>query len=249
LKKALNLLVAALGCVVALAGTPVSAAETNIDLLKPHINLSDKNSLQRGAQTFVNYCLSCHNASYMRYEHMSRDLGISEELVKENMLFAGDRIGDLMKAAMDPDDAAKWFGKAPPNLSTIARVKSPEYIYTFLKAFYPDSAQRTGWNNAVLPNTAMPHVLFPLQGDQKVDVAEDPDHPGHNVMKTESMGNGSVSPEEYDGVVRDLTNFLVYLAEPAGLKRTKIGVFVMLFLLVLLGLTWLLKREYWRDIH
>lgn len=228
--------------------TAQSAGKSSIHLDKANVNLSDKNSLQRGAKTFVNYCLSCHSASYMRFEHMSTDLGIDKAVVEKNMLFAGNRIGDLMKVSMNKKDAAAYFGKAPPDLSTITRLKKPDYIYSFLKGFYVDPATPTGWNNKVFAKTAMPHVLYPLQGDQKVSLKED-DHGGLPALSYEHLGGGTQTPEEYDATVRDLVNFLVYLGEPAKLKRYSIGFWVLCFLGFLAALLWYLKLEYWRDVH
>jgi len=246
MKQILNAILIA--CLVAGTGEVLAAGKSKIHLDSPNINMSDRNSLQRGAKTFVNYCLSCHSASYMRYEHMSRDLGIDPEVVKSNMLFAGSKIGDLMKASMSEKDAAKFFGAAPPDLSTMTRMKSVDYIYSFLKSFYPDPSTPTGWNNTVFEKTAMPHVLFPLQGEQKVSaVAENEGDKPH--LKYEHIGGGSQSPEEFEGTVRDLVNFLVYLGEPAKLKRYNIGFWVMVFLGILLIITWFLKKEYWRDVH
>ncbi len=210
-----------------------------------YINLSDQASLQRGARTFVNYCLSCHSAAYMRYNRMAKDLGISDSVLKENLMFASDKPGDLMKTNMAEEDAKKWFGVAPPDLTLVARVRKPDWIYTYLRSFYLDEKSPNGWNNTLFENVAMPHVLYSLQGSQRL-AGMDPEtgKPQFTVVR-----QGSLSPEEYDTLIRDLTNFLVYLAEPIKLKRHSIGVFVILFLLVFLVLAYLLKKEYWKDVH
>ncbi len=228
------------------------------------IDLDDKASLQRGARTFVNYCLSCHSASYMRYNRMGRDLGISDELVEEHLLFAADKVGDLMKAVMPAGDAKKWFGVAPPDLTVIARSRGPEWLYTYLRSFYRDPKSPSGWNNIVFPNVAMPHVLYEWQGDQRVvyqtvkhrSTVKGPDgKPVEKVTELEEFQKfdmervGSMGEKEYSEAMRDLTNFLVYLGEPARLDRYRIGGWTMAFLLVFLVFAYLLKKEYWKDVH
>jgi len=211
------------------------------------VDLNDKPSLQNGARIFVNYCLSCHSASYMRYNRMGQDLGISEELITENLLFAADKIGDLMKAVMPKEDAKDWFGTAPPDLTLEARARSPEWIYTYLRSFYRDNKSPSGWNNTVFPNVAMPHVLYEWQGHQRA-VFKTEKGMAH-FEKFELERPGTLSPKEYDKAMRDLTNFMVYLGEPAKLERTQLGVYVLIFLLVFLVLAYLLKKAYWKDIH
>lgn len=213
-----------------------------------NIDLSDKASLQNGARIFVNYCLSCHSASYMRYNRMGHDLGISDELVKENLLFAADKVGDLMKAVMPPDDAKLWFGVAPPDLSLIARARKPAWVYTYLRSFYRDPKSPSGWNNVVFPHVAMPHVLYEWQGDQRAIFKKD----AHGVEVFEGFElerPGSMSAKDYDDAMRDLANFLVYLGEPAKLVRYQIGLYVLIFLAVFLVFAYLLKKEYWKDVH
>ncbi len=213
------------------------------------VNISDTAALQRGARLFVNYCLSCHSADYMRYNRLAEDLDLGEELVMDNLVFRDAKIGETMSIAMDPEDADAWFGKAPPDLSLVGRARGPDWLYAFLRSFYQDDAG--GWNNTVLPNAAMPHVMWPLQGIAR------PVYATHRVgerevqviEKLELASPGSMTPEEYDGAVRDLATFLVYLSEPAQLKRKSIGIWVLLFLAVLALLTYLLKAEYWRDVH
>lgn len=202
------------------------------------IDLGDKPSLQRGARTFVNYCLSCHSAGYMRYNRMGQDLGISEELVQENLLFAADKVGDLMKAVMRKEDGKDWFGTAPPDLTLVARWRNPEWVYTYMRGFYRDNKSPSGWNNMVFPNVAMPHVLYEWQGEQRLVEG-----------KLELAKPGTKPPAEFDREMRDLTNFLVYLGEPAKLDRYRVGVYVLIFLVVFLFFAYLLKKEYWKDIH
>ena len=243
MKKLLILLVLAV-----LPAAALASPEHGIKLDPVNIDLSDTASLQRGARIFVNYCLSCHSASYMRYNRMGHDLGISDELVKENLLFAADKVGDLMRAVMPKDDAKLWFGVAPPDLSLIARSRKPAWVYTYLRSFYRDPESHSGWNNIVFPHVAMPHVLYEWQGDQRAIFKKD----AHGVEIFEGFElerPGSMSAKEYDGAMRDLTNFLVYLGEPAKLVRYQIGLYVLIFLAVFLVFAYLLKKEYWKDVH
>ena len=210
-----------------------------------YVNLSDKASLQRGARVFVNYCLSCHSAAYMRYNRMAEDLDISEEVLKENLLFAGDKVGDLMTTNMSAEDAKNWFGVQPPDLTLVAKVRKPNWIYTYLRSFYMDEKSPSGWNNTLFENVAMPHILYGLQGSQRLAGT----NPETGRPEFTLVSEGSLTSEEYDETVRDLTNFLVYLSEPISLKRHTIGVFVVLFLLVFMVLAYFLKKEYWKDVH
>ena len=212
------------------------------------INLADKASLQRGAKTFVNYCLSCHSAAYMRYERMGSDLGINEQLLRENLMLATEKPGDTMTVTMSEDGAKKWFGVVPPDLSLTARSKGPNWIYTYLRSFYWDKSSPTGWNNVLFPNVAMPHVLYRLQGYREAEFEGATGGLRHFAGYVEKTP-GQMSNEEYDAAMRDLTNFMVYLAEPAKLVRYKIGVWVMIFMGVLVFLTYATKKEYWRDVH
>ncbi len=212
------------------------------------IDMGDMASLQRGARTFVNYCLSCHSAGYMRYNRMGRDLGISDELVKENLLFAADKIGDLMKTAMPAEDARVWFGTAPPDLTLAARFRGPDWIYTYMRSFYRDESAPGGWNNKVFPQVAMPHVLYEWQGEQRA-VIEKGEHGVEQITGFEIAKAGAMGEMEYNAAMRDLTNFMVYLAEPAKLVRYEIGIYVIFFLIIFLGVAYLLKKEYWNDIH
>lgn len=238
-------LIAAL--VLSLSPFAAYAAGEQQDLEKAYVNLSDRASLQRGAQLFVNYCLSCHSAAYMRYNRLASDLGLSEDLVKENLMFTTEKIGEHMKATMREEDAEAWFGVAPPDLSVTARSRKPDWIYTYLKSFYEDDSTVTGWNNTIFPNVAMPHVLYTLQGTPSAVIEE---HNGNKeVTALELKSPGKLTPVEYDRVARDITNFMVYLAEPAKLVRYQVGFWVMVFLGVFIFVSYLLKKEYWRDVH
>jgi ubiquinol-cytochrome c reductase cytochrome c1 subunit len=239
------------------------AAGGHVPLDPVKIDLSDQASLQRGARIFVNFCLSCHSAAYMRYNRMGHDLGISEELVEENLLFAADKVGDLMKAVMPREDAKDWFDAVPPDLTVITRSKTPEYLYTYMRGFYRDPATKSGWNNIAFPGAAMPHVLYEWQGHQRavfktVMVEREVEQDGKKVKKQVEESHfdrfeleraGTMSAEDYDAAMRDLTNFMVYMGEPAKLHRGRIGVYVLLFLAVFFVVALLLKKEYWKDVH
>ncbi|MBF0803172.1 MULTISPECIES: cytochrome c1 [Neisseria] len=228
------------------------------------IDLRNQESLQRGAQIFTNYCLSCHSASAMRFNRL-QDIGLTEDEIKNNLMFTTDKVGEVMHAAIDPVDAKKWFGAVPPDLSLIARSRGADYLYAYMRGFYKDPTRPTGWNNTVLPNAAMPHPLWQQQGVQAVelDVKGQPvmtkDAHGNLVPKlywestglqTRKLPNGKVITKEYDDYARDLVNFMVYMGEPAQLQRKRTGYIVLIFLIaVMLPLAYFLKKEYWKDIH
>ena len=219
----------------------VYAAGGNTDLIDANVNLSNKTSLQRGAKIFVNYCLTCHSAKYMRYNRMAKDLNLSEDDVKNNLMYASDKIGNTMNVSMSGSDAERWFGITPPDLSVIARSRGEDWIYSFLNGFYSDESRPTGVNNVYFPDTAMPHVLWELQGLLEP-------HDGEGSESAGIVLAGALSDQEYKQATRDLTAFLVYVGEPAKLVRYKIGFWVITFLLVLLLATYLMKREYWKDV-
>ena len=233
---------------LALVNMPVFAAGGGAHLDEVDIDMNDTASLQRGAGLFVNYCLSCHSAAYMRYNRMADDLQIPEEVVEDNMMFTADRIGGLMITAMPEEDAKKWFGKAPPDLSLSARSRGPEWLYTYLRGFYIDEESPSGWNNTLFPKVAMPHVLYNLQGARKAIFKKD-DQGVEVFDKYEMVKPGSMNIEEFDSAARDLTNFMVYLAEPARMVRYKLGVYVLIFLAIFFVFAYLLKKEYWKDVH
>lgn len=211
------------------------------------IDLGNEASLQRGAATFVNYCLSCHTANFMRYSRLANDLGLTEKQVMDNLMVSGGKIGDLMTVAMRRDDAETWFGNTPPDLSVIARAKGADYLYNYLRAFYVDESSPTGMNNSV-KQVSMPHVLWNLQGLQKA-VYEESEHGQKHIVGFEIVQPGELSTAEYNAEVRDLVNFLVYLGEPAKLQRYTIGLVIMIFLFVLLVFSYYLKKEFWKDVH
>ena len=232
-----------------LAAAPVLgfAAGGGAHLDDADIDVSDQESLQRGARIFVNYCLSCHSAQYQRYNRTARDLGLTEDEVKENLMFTTDKIGDTMTIAMKPVDAAAWFGVAPPDLSVIARARGVDWLYTYLRSFYIDEARPFGVNNIVFPDVGMPHVLWELQGMQKAVFAEEDGQKVFN--KFEQVTPGTMSAAEFDGAMLDLTAFLSYIGEPIQTERKRIGMWVLSFIAVFFVLAYLLKKEYWKDVH
>jgi len=229
----------------------VSAAEGG-KLQEAHIDVTNTASLQRGARNFVNYCMGCHSARYVRYNRLAADLGLSEAQVIQNLMFTGERPYDTMKIAMRTDDAKHWFGATPPDLSLIARARGANYLYSFLKSFYLDPSRPSGVNNLVMPSTAMPHVLWELQGYQKAVYEGESDAEHNAVHKTfkefELAEKGKLSPAEYDQFVRDTVNFLAYIGEPMQIERRNLGMRVLVFLLVFFLFAYFLKKEYWKDI-
>ncbi|MGY3915644.1 cytochrome c1 [Aeromonas australiensis] len=237
--------------VLALLPGLVMAAGSSFPLEKANYDLADKASLQRGVATFMNYCAGCHSTQYQRYNRVAEDLGIPEDLMKENLIFTDAKVGDLMKIAMSETDAAKWFGAPPPDLTLVARVRGADWIYTYLRSFYVDESRPFGVNNAVFPSVGMPHVLEPLQGTPRAEFAT---HTVDGVetaqvVSIKSDGNGEMDDEEYDQTVRDLVNFLVYSAEPMQQERERMGFWVLGFIAIFFIFTVLLKKEFWRDVH
>ncbi len=228
-----------------------SGAGPMLDQVK--IDLSDQASLQQGAKIFVNYCLSCHSASYMRYNRMAADLGLTEEQVEANMGFITDKkgkfqFGALMKATINADEAKAAFNTVPPDLSVTARSRGADWIYTYMRSFYRDEKAASGWNNVVFPNVSMPHVLWSLQGTNVAEFTTDEQGVKH-FAGFRPVNVGSMKAKEYDKTIRDLTAFMVYLGEPAKLIRYRLGVYVLLFLAFFGVFAYLLKRDYWKDIH
>ncbi len=240
---------------VLLASPAAMASEGGPRLDTAPIDQTDVLSLQRGARTFANYCLNCHSASLMRWNQLE-ELGLNASQISDNLIFTGAKIGDLMNVAMTAKDARKWFGAAPPDLSVIARARGADWLYSYLRGFYRDPARPTGWNNTVYENVGMPNPLWQLQG-QRVRVEQPAKggqgKEGHGEAATkvsyEALKPGSLTPIQYDETVADLVNFLVYMGEPAATTRKQIGIFVLLYLLALLPLVYLLKREFWKDVH
>jgi ubiquinol-cytochrome c reductase cytochrome c1 subunit len=222
------------------------------------IDWDDKASMQRGARTFVNYCMSCHSAAYSRFNRVGKDLGIPDELVLENLVFTTDikgektKVGELMKITMTPAYAEQAFGVVPPDLSLIARSRGVNWLYNYLRGFYVDESRPLGVNNSVFDSVAMPHVLIEMQGYQKPETVMKSDGQGgeHEVIVGfELIKPGTQSKSEYDQTVHDLVAFLDYLAEPYKQTRKNVGTGVIIFLVILIILTYFLKKEYWKDIH
>ncbi len=231
------------------AALPLAAfAEEGPELQEANTHINDQASLQRGATLFMNYCSGCHSLKYMRYSRMGDDLGLTEAQVKKNFVFTSAKPGEQINVAMKPDDATAWLGKTPPDLSLEGRVRGSDWIYTYLKSFYVDESRPMGWNNTLLPNASMPNVLWQLQGMQRPVMGKGADgQPG--VEKLELAEKGSLDPEQYDQAVRDISAFLQYAAEPAVMQRETYGIWVILFLVVFTLLAYMLKHEYWRDVH
>jgi ubiquinol-cytochrome c reductase cytochrome c1 subunit len=243
---------------IALLFAPLAlfAADVELKLDRAPDKTRDMAALQNGAKLFVNYCLNCHGASYMRYNRL-RDIGLSEEQIKDNLLFTGEKVGDTMRISMQRSDAKEWFGAAPPDLTLIARARSSEFgsgadwLYTYMRTFYRDEKRPTGWNNLVFANVGMPHVLWELQGQQVAHVVSHNDAHGHAVeyKKLQLATPGKMTPTEYDTAMADLVSFLVYMGEPVAETRKQIGILVLVALAVVFVLAYLLKREFWKDVH
>jgi ubiquinol-cytochrome c reductase cytochrome c1 subunit len=231
------------------------AADSAVRLDRAPINLRDVDSLQRGARLFVNYCLNCHSASYMRYNRL-QDLGLTEQQIRDNLVFTGAKVGELMHVAMPPRDSREWFGTPPPDLTLTARSRSThgtsgsDWLYTYMRTFYRDPTRPSGWNNLVYPNVGMPHVLWELQGDQAL--AEGQVWAGgymKTVPKLTLERRGMLSSVEYDRAVADLVNYMTYMSEPARHARVTWGLFALIGLSILVALSYALKKEYWKDVH
>lgn len=230
---------------MALLFAPLAAwAAGSVQLDRWPGSVSDKAALQNGAKYFVNYCLNCHGASYMRYNKLL-ELGLTEQQVKDNLMFTAEKIGEPMRVAAHPEEQKKWFGAAPPDLTVIARARASadgsgaDWLYTYLRSFYRDEKRPTGWNNVVFENVGMPHVLYELQGTQ----VRGANH------KLELAGHGQQTSEEFDKTVSDLVGFMVWMAEPQQEFRQRLGIGVLIFLALLFVVAYALKKEYWKDVH
>jgi ubiquinol-cytochrome c reductase cytochrome c1 subunit len=222
------------------------ASGATIHLDKAPVNLADQESLQRGARMFVNYCLNCHSATSMRYSRM-QDIGLTEDQIKENLLFAADKPGETMKVGMTKTDGKTWFGATPPDLSVIARSRGADWLYTYLRGFYRDDSRATGWNNTVFDKVGMPHVMWSLQGEMVPVMKKEGEH--EVIERLELAKPGSVTLAEYDAMVGDLVNYLVWMGEPAQLQRKQLGIIVLAFLAIFFVVAFYLKKEFWKDIH
>ncbi|MBT3347746.1 MAG: cytochrome c1 [Thiotrichales bacterium] len=252
LQKSFGALPKALLVSASLLTMPLTAqASGGADLDHVEIDLSDTESLKNGAKVFMDYCLSCHSAKYMRFKRMADDLGMTDEEVLENLVYSDAKIHDTMEIAMPEADAALWFGAAPPDLSVVSRSRGADWLYTYLRSFYVDKSRPMGVNNLVFKDVGMPHVLWKLQGMQHIEESKTNMAYGKEKIehKLVADGTGSMSTEEYDKTVSDLVNFLVYVGEPIRSYRESLGLYVLGFLLILLVLTIKLKKEYWKDVH
>jgi len=254
MKKLLLSLV--LSAAALLPALPASAASEGMAWDHAPDVTNDLPALQHGAKLFVNYCLGCHSAAYMRYNRL-RDIGLTEQQIKDNLLFTTDKVGDTMKAAIDPKQAKEWFGAVPPDLTLIARSRSghggtgADYLYTFLRTFYRDPTKATGWNNLVFPNVGMPHALWQLQGERE-PVFETVKQHGHDTQVFrgwKQISPGALTPVQYDQAVADLVGYLQWMGEPAQNTRIRVGVWVLLFLLVFTVFAWRLNAAYWKDVR
>jgi len=238
--------------VLALPALSVASGGEGYHLMTAPIDSHNKASLQRGAKLFVNYCMGCHSLEHQRYNRMARDIGLTDEQVKENLIFTGAKVGDTMKNAMNKSEAKGWFGVVPPDLTLIARSRGVDYLYTYLLTFYEDPSRPFGVNNAAFPNAGMPHVLWELQGMQKPIYEKHKNAEGHEVETLtgfELVQPGSMNPPQFKESMADLVNFLSYVGEPIKLERQRIGVWVILFLALAFVVFYLLKKEYWKDVH
>jgi ubiquinol-cytochrome c reductase cytochrome c1 subunit len=234
------------------AGLLVSAsalANEGGNLQQSGTDLGDRGSLQRGAQLYMNYCAGCHSLKYMRYSRIGEDLGLSEDDVQNNLNLTGAKFGETVLTSLTPEHATQWFGKMPPDLSVIARVRGSDWIYTYLKSFYLDESRPLGWNNTVFPNASMPNPLWQLQGLQHPVYGEKDANGETHVESLVLKQPGKLDGEAFDQSVRDITTFLEYVGEPAAIKRQSMGVWVILFLAAFTFLAYLLKKEYWKDVH
>ncbi len=250
MKKLILTLIAALGFV---GGAQASGGGIAWD--KAPSNTNDLAALQHGAKLFVNYCLNCHSAAYMRYNRLT-DIGLTEQQIKDNLLFGTDKVGDTMKAAIDPKQAKDWFGANPPDLTLIARSRAghggtgADYLYTYLRTYYRDETKATGWNNLVFDSVGMPHVLWELQGDRQ-PVFEKRDEHGHEVKVFKGwkqIAPGTMTPLQYDQAVGDLVTYLQWMGEPTQNTRVRVGVWVLIFLGVFTVIAWRLNAAFWKDV-
>jgi ubiquinol-cytochrome c reductase cytochrome c1 subunit len=231
--------------------TAAFASDADIHLDKAPVNQHDQESLQRGARVFVNYCLNCHSAGYSRYNRM-QDFGLTEQQIKDNLLFAAAKPGETMAVAMQTKDAKSWFGAPPPDLSVITRSRGADWVYTYLRGFYRDDSRPTGWNNTVFDKVGMPHVLHELQGQMAPVFRTEKNAEGHDhqvLERLELVKPGKVTLAEYDALVGDLVNYLAWMGEPAKSQRMGIGLAVLLFLGLFYVVAFYLKKEFWKDVH
>jgi len=243
-----HMMIRGLAIAAALCAGTVSAEE-GAALENAQSRVANIASVQSGARLYFNYCSGCHSLKYVSYSQLAEDLHLSRDDVLKNFAFTGAKIGDQVLTNMPADNAKAWFGNNPPDLSLEARAKGPDWIYTYLKSFYLDPTRPTGWNNTVFPSVSMPHVLWDLQGTQRAVMSSAKPGEEPHVLRLDQARPGKLSAAQYDEVARDLTTFLDYAGEPAKLKREAMGVWVVLYLAFFTFIAWLLKHEYWKDVH
>ncbi len=253
----LRLLASLAAAAVLAAPLAVRASESEARLESAPIDVRDVASLQSGARTFVNYCLNCHSASLMRYNRL-RDLDLTDRQIVDNLMFSATKVGEMMNIAMTRKDAAAWFGPAP-DLSVIARSRGADWLWSYMRGFYRDPKSPTGWNNTVFPGVGMPNVLWQMQGQRVLKEEVEKDASGREVKdehggvakatKFETVVPGTLAPPEFDAQVRDLVNFMTWMADPHQVLRKQVGVWVLFFLAVLVALSYALYKEYWKDVH
>ena len=234
---------------LAVVATPAAFANEGGGLQAANTSLSNPGSLQSGAKLYFNYCSGCHSLGFMRYARIAEDLGLSEDQVTKNFMFTQAKFGETIHANINPAEAAEWFGKAPPDLSLEVRARGADWVYTYLKSFYLDPSRPIGWNNTLFANASMPNPLWELQGLQTATFKPGVNGADPTFEKFELRHPGSETPTQFDETVRDLTAFLQYASEPIALQRKSIGIWVLLYLGVFTLLAWLLKKEYWKDVH
>ena len=265
----LNTLLAAFALGLVASGAALASGGLDLRLEPAPVNRLDAESLQRGARTFVNYCLNCHSAKYMRYNRLT-DIGVDISMIEDNLMFATDKVGETMTVAMTTKDAKAWFGAPPPDLSVESRVRGADWLYNYLLGFYRDDKTPTGWNNLVFPNVGMPHVLWQLSGPQRLVEAEYEDHEKalgaaiavrglaaiepaadhkYVVRTVTPEAPGLMSRSDYEAFAADLVNYMDYMAEPSKNERMRIGIVVLLFLGVLFFFAYWTKVEFWKDVH
>ena len=224
----------------------------------PTERVTDLAALQNGAKIFANYCLNCHAAAFMRFNRL-KDIGLTDQQIKDNLLFPTDKVGEVMKVSLNPKDAKEWFGGVPPDLTLVARSRAShsgsgaDYLYTYLRSFYRDDTKATGWNNLVFPNVGMPHVMWELQGQRAAKFAEvadphDPSKKVHTFEGYEQLTPGKMSPQEFDSAMADLVAYLQWMGEPVQNQRKQIGVGVLIFLAIFTFIAWRLNAAYWKDV-
>jgi ubiquinol-cytochrome c reductase cytochrome c1 subunit len=247
MKKILASLLAAFALV---SGAQASGGDLVLDKF-PKERVTDLAALQNGAKLFVNYCLNCHAAAFMRFNRL-KDIGLTEQQIKDNLLFPTDKVGEVMKVSLDPKDAKAWFGAVPPDLTLVARSRAShsgtgaDYLYTYLRSFYRDDTRPTGWNNLVFPNVGMPHVLWELQGQRTAKFTVHGQE--HHFEGYEELTKGKLSPQEYDSAVADLVAYLQWMGEPMQNQRTRIGVGVLIFLAIFTFIAWRMNAAFWKDV-